>query len=160
MLLLNKQIRRYFWPALIGLTLLYWLYHMIHRPIKQQQPSRPLASLFINSNADRKWPEGSIPKIIHQTWKSHHVPEVMAPWAQSWMKVNPDWEYWFWTNDDIRNLVEMRFPQHLKLFDSYPDDGYRADAFRLVLCRLYMFLFLNRAIHLVIAIIWLMPYCQ
>ena len=130
MLLMNRHIRRYFWPALGGLIVLYCLYRLVHKPIKHRDSSRPMASLVINSNPNRKWPEGSIPKIIHQTWKTHQIPELMGKWVQSWIKVNPDWEYWFWTDQDVHKFVEERFPQQLALFDSYPENVYRADAFR------------------------------
>ena len=44
--------------------------------------------------------------------------------------MNPEYEYWFWTDEDIRNLVGQNYPDFLDLFDSYPSGIYRADAFR------------------------------
>ena len=43
---------------------------------------------------------------------------------------NEDFEYWFWDDDDIRNLIQENYPKYLELFESYPTSGYRADAFR------------------------------
>lgn len=73
----------------------------------------------------------SIPKIIHQTWKSKEgIPETFRPWMESWIRKNSNWDYWFWTDEDMRNLVSTTFPEFLSLYDSYPSQFYRADAFR------------------------------
>ena len=73
-----------------------------------------------------------IPRIIHQTWKTRSVPERLQPWVESWVDQHASggWQYWFWTDADIRSLVTTHYPQFTRLFDSYPTDGYRADAFR------------------------------
>eukprot|EP00475_Leptophrys_vorax_P034117 TRINITY_DN5467_c0_g1_i6.p1 TRINITY_DN5467_c0_g1~~TRINITY_DN5467_c0_g1_i6.p1 ORF type:complete len:362 (+),score=72.64 TRINITY_DN5467_c0_g1_i6:1230-2315(+) len=56
-----------------------------------------------------------IPKIIHQSWKSSDVLVYSyadslhydyKAWIQSWSKMNPDWQYVFWTDNDNRKLFE------------------------------------------------------
>ena len=90
----------------------------VHRPHHQ-----PTAVTRHNS--------GKIPKIVHQTWKSRSdLPETFRPWMTSWLRQNKDWEYWLWSDDDIRLLITTVFPQYLSVFDSYPAQGYRVDAFR------------------------------
>ena len=64
--------------------------------------------------------------------KQGEVPELFKEWINSWLDHHPDWEYWFWTDSDIRDLVRERYPELLALFDGYPTPGYRADAFRYV----------------------------
>ena len=54
----------------------------------------------------------------------------MGPWVKTWVEKNADWEYWFWTDEDIERFMEGRFPKYLKFFNSYPDQAYRNDAFR------------------------------
>jgi hypothetical protein len=72
-----------------------------------------------------------IPKIIHQTWKSQDsLPETFRAWMESWLLLNANWEYWFWTDSDMRSFMQAVYPQFLSLYDSYPTQGYRADAFR------------------------------
>lgn len=36
---------------------------------------------------------GSIPHIIHQSWKTDEVPERFVVWQASWMDNHPTWEY-------------------------------------------------------------------
>ena len=74
---------------------------------------------------------GGIPRIIHQTWKSHdRLLETFRPWMESCLEKNPDWEYWFWTDDDIRTFIATLYPDYLDLYDEYPLPGHRADMAR------------------------------
>ncbi|ESO88190.1 hypothetical protein LOTGIDRAFT_234732 [Lottia gigantea] len=71
-----------------------------------------------------------IPKIIHQTWKSTAVPQMFVPWVKTWMKRNPDWEYWFWTDEATRKFIADKYPDFLPTFDGYSQPIRRADAMR------------------------------
>jgi len=80
---------------------------------------------------------------VCQTWRSRSdVPETFRAWISSWLRHNDDWQYWLWTDVDIRLLVATVFPHYLTMFDSYPAQGYRVDAFRRDLyssaCTLYV----------------------
>jgi len=91
----------------------------VHRPRGRQ------AGAVTTSNRTR------IPRIVHQTWRSRSdLPETFRTWMSSWLRHNEDWQYWLWTDVDIRLLIATVFPQYLSLFDSYPARGYRVDAFR------------------------------
>ena len=57
-----------------------------------------------------------VPKIIHQSWKHVDVKEDFLVWSSSWKKVNPGHEYWFWTDEDNRELVATFYPQFLKTY--------------------------------------------
>ncbi len=71
-----------------------------------------------------------IPKIIHQTWKTKDVPKITIPWIESWKRLNPDWEYRFWTDDDNLKLCHEEFPELLDIYTSYQFDIQRADVAR------------------------------
>ena len=71
-----------------------------------------------------------IPCIVHQTWSGEEIPSQFTPWVRSWMEQNPSWQYWFWTDDDIRCFVEHHFPQYLDLYDDYEYNINRADVMR------------------------------
>ena len=75
----------------------------------------------------------SIPRIIHQTWKSVEVPARFQAAAQSWRDRHPGWEYVLWTDADIDRFVRDHFPQIVPLFRRYPDQIQRVDAFRYLL---------------------------
>ena len=53
-----------------------------------------------------------IPKIIHQIWfgnQDNRPKEIM----EKWKTMNPDWEYFLWTEDDIKEyLVELDNQKH------------------------------------------------
>jgi len=109
--------------------------YIYRQPGRLSAPVRdraPLAS-FIHRPHQRAATvsHAGIPKIIHQTWKSRSdLPETFRAWMASWLRHNGDWQYWLWTDADIRRLISTVFPQYLSLFDSYPTNGYRVDIFR------------------------------
>lgn len=46
-----------------------------------------------------------IPKIIHQIWLGPKAPpSYYWEYKQSWQKLNPDWEYRFWTDKEVAEL--------------------------------------------------------
>ena len=61
-----------------------------------------------------------VPKIIHQSWKSVDVPDKFRVWLSSWREANPDYEYWFWTDVENREMVETYYPQFLETYGTYP----------------------------------------
>jgi hypothetical protein len=73
---------------------------------------------------------GSIPRIFHQTWKTSAVPPVFAPFQQSWLAHNPDWEYRFWTDESARRFVAEHYPWFLPTYDGYARPIARVDAVR------------------------------
>ena len=75
----------------------------------------------------------SIPPIIHQTWKSVEVPARFQAAARSWRDRHPGWEYALWTDADIDRFVRDHFPELVALFERYPDQIQRVDAFRYLL---------------------------
>jgi len=46
-----------------------------------------------------------IPRIIHQSWKDENIPEKYIHCVENVKKLNPTWEYKFWTDTDIAPLL-------------------------------------------------------
>jgi len=72
----------------------------------------------------------SIPRIIHQTWKDHNVPEEFDRMARSWQKNHPGWKYMFWTDAMNRNFISRYFSFFLPVYDGYTANIQRVDAVR------------------------------
>lgn len=74
---------------------------------------------------------GTIPKIIHQTWKTKDVPEKWRESQESWKALEKDgFVYKLWTDEDNRNLIKRFYPWFLSTFDGYEHGIQRADAVR------------------------------
>ena len=71
-----------------------------------------------------------IPHIIHQTWDSYSIPATFASRIKSWLQYQPDWDYWFWTSKAVHCFLEKHYPEHVLLYESYPDFTSKADAMR------------------------------
>ncbi|NES20688.1 MAG: glycosyltransferase [Symploca sp. SIO3E6] len=72
----------------------------------------------------------AIPKVIHQTWKNHHIPAEMIEFQQSWKNHHPDWEYRLWTDEDNRQFLQANYSWFLSIYDGYPENIFRVDAIR------------------------------
>jgi mannosyltransferase OCH1-like enzyme len=72
----------------------------------------------------------TIPKIIHQTYKTETIPPKWESAQQSVLRNNPTFTYMFWTDADIWAFMKAYFPDYGSLFMSYIYDIQRVDAFR------------------------------
>lgn len=50
-----------------------------------------------------------VPRIIHQTWKDHDIPEHLRIMQDSVIKNNPKYTYMFWTDEDIKNFIDSEY---------------------------------------------------
>lgn len=80
----------------------------------------------------------TIPKIIHQTWKTEDIPEdtFRKDWQDTWKEL-PGFEYRFWTDEDNRALIEEHYPWFLEQYDAYDVPIKRADAARYFILHKY-----------------------
>lgn len=72
----------------------------------------------------------SIPNIIHQTWKSEMVPSSIQGYVKSWLRLHPQYEYRFWTDDQNLELLKKHYPWFVPTYQAYSSPGQRADAIR------------------------------
>ncbi|KAB5585567.1 glycosyltransferase family 32 protein [Coniochaeta sp. 2T2.1] len=79
----------------------------------------------------------SIPKLIHQSWKTTQLPAKFEQWSRTCREKHPDWEWVLWTDEDNLELVRRYFPWLVDTYVSLPGDIYRVDLAR----NLYMYLF-------------------
>ena len=70
------------------------------------------------------------PKIIHQTWKTENIPKELEFCVESWKRLNPDWEYKLWTDNQMDIFVKQNFPKIYKTYTNYTHNIFRADLFR------------------------------
>lgn len=89
---------------------------------------RSVCKMYAEAYAEMEGEVGhGVPKIVHQSWKTTEVKEDFKMWSSSWKKNNPGYEYWFWTDQDNRELVETHYPQFLDTYDRFPANINRAD---------------------------------
>ena len=72
----------------------------------------------------------SIPKIIHQTWKSDQIPVIYQSWIEQLKALHPQWEYRFYNDEDCREAIVRNAPELIPIYDNYPRAIQRADMFR------------------------------
>jgi inositol phosphorylceramide mannosyltransferase catalytic subunit len=73
---------------------------------------------------------GSIPHIIHQTWRSETLPLRLARWTKTWRDQHPNWHYRFYTDADIVRTIRERASKWLPTFERLPTIVQRTDFFR------------------------------
>ena len=71
-----------------------------------------------------------IPKIIWQTMRTNKVPSFMKKYADSWIELNPEYEYRFHDDDDIINFIKTDFPEYLDGYNKLKYGASKADLWR------------------------------
>ncbi len=77
--------------------------------------------------------EYKTPKIIHQTWKTSDVPEHLKLYQNSWLEINPTYQYILHTDDDIDLYVLQKAPQFYEAYKKFKTHIERVDFVRYVL---------------------------
>lgn len=67
-----------------------------------QKAIKDYNELFLN--ATKVSGEYRIPKKIHQIWLGSPFPKEYINWQKSWKKHHPDWEYFLWTDENVKDL--------------------------------------------------------
>jgi mannosyltransferase OCH1-like enzyme len=67
-------------------------------------------NFMINSENKRE----IVPKKIHQIWINGKVPKKYEVWRNSWIKNNPDYEYFLWDEKKILELELTNYKQFVK----------------------------------------------
>lgn len=81
-----------------------------------------------------------IPKIIHQSWKttdlsSYGFPALLS--KDSWKRLYPDFEYKFWTDNDITNYIKQQSFEYQDTFNALDENIKKMDFFRYLILHEY-----------------------
>lgn len=74
----------------------------------------------------------NIPKIIIQTWKTADIPEKYKPLVESVKRMNPSFEYKFFTDADIVSFLKTNYPEYYTTYLKLPVLIQRIDFFRYI----------------------------
>jgi mannosyltransferase OCH1-like enzyme len=91
----------------------------------------------INNFSDATQSLDKIPKIIHQTYKNHDLPEIYQRCQTEIKRFHPDFEYRFYTDDDMDRLMKTEFPEYYDKFNELPRMIMKIDMFRYFLMYKY-----------------------
>ena len=62
-----------------------------------------------------------IPRIIWQSFKTNILQANIALQCQTWILKNPEYEYKFFTDNDIINFIKTEFPTYLQYYNLFQD---------------------------------------
>uniref|UniRef100_A0A1I8JD60 Glycosyltransferase family 32 protein n=1 Tax=Macrostomum lignano TaxID=282301 RepID=A0A1I8JD60_9PLAT len=80
---------------------------------------------------------GAIPKIIHQTFTTRRVFTEYRKHIEHCLKLNPDWEYYLWTDKDIVAFINDHYPFFMRKFLIFKMHVQRADSIRYMVLHHY-----------------------
>jgi mannosyltransferase OCH1-like enzyme len=79
----------------------------------------------------------TIPKLIHQLWKTAALPAHWEDLTRRWKELHPDWSYKLWTDDDCREFVRTVYPKFHPVYQAFPFEIQRIDAVRYLILHTY-----------------------
>jgi len=91
---------------------------------------------YENNNTLEVLSSQKIPRVIYQTFESYDVPDEMYRSVNSWINSNPEYEHYFFNEEDRINFIEKNFDS--RVLESYLrllPGAFRADLWRC--CVLY-----------------------
>jgi mannosyltransferase OCH1-like enzyme len=76
-----------------------------------------------------------IPKIIHQIWSDKYkpLPPFFSLLSDTWKEKHPDWQYIYWSEQDMNDFMQSEFPELRSFYDSLFFDIQRWDAVRFLI---------------------------
>ena len=78
-----------------------------------------------------------IPKIIWQTIKTNRVPVLIKHYADSWIGLNPEYEYRFYNDNDIFEFINTYFPEFIEGYKKIKYGASKADLWRYLIIYKY-----------------------
>ncbi|CAF3827642.1 unnamed protein product [Rotaria sordida] len=122
-------LRRIFYGG-IGFFLIYFI--IFRRRSLRIFLTESNISELINQTSLNNTKLHRIPRIIHQTWKTHDVPIHWNNTVQSVRQYNANqFEYRLWTDNDMHRFVRQEYPNlYENTFLKYSLEIQRVDAFR------------------------------
>jgi mannosyltransferase OCH1-like enzyme len=82
-----------------------------------------------------------IPRIVWQTMKTNRVPLYMKNYADSWIELNPEYEYRFLDDYDIIDFIKKDFPEYLECYKKLKHGASKADLWR------YLIIYKNGGVY-------------
>ena len=74
---------------------------------------------------------------MHQTYKSHDLPEMFAKCQKQVQALHPDFVYRFYTDEDMDHCMRTEFPDYVSAFQALPRMIMKVDMFRY--CLMYKY---------------------
>ncbi len=71
-----------------------------------------------------------IPRIIWQTMKTNEVHRSIKAYTDTWINLNPEYDYRFYDDKDVREFIETYFPDFLKGYNKLKFGASKADLWR------------------------------
>ena len=82
-----------------------------------------------------------IPKIIHQTWKTNKLPNILENIYKYNIDINKDFEYYLWTDDksgeNINDFIMNKYPELYKVYSKIELGVQKSDLARLAIMHYY-----------------------
>jgi len=82
-----------------------------------------------------------IPKIIHQTWKTKKLPDILQNIYNNNIDTNSDYEFYMWTDDDsgknIDIFIKNNYPKIYKIYSKIELGVQKSDLARLAIMHYY-----------------------
>jgi mannosyltransferase OCH1-like enzyme len=128
----KKEYSYVFIAILLLIFFLGFKYIMVDGTVKKESMEQKNTNGNGNDNDNDKKEEKTIPKIIIQTWKNREIPLKYQLLQKELIKKNPDYEYLFFTDEDIDLFLKLEYPDYYVSFQKLPILIQKIDFFRYI----------------------------
>lgn len=89
-----------------------------------------------------------IPKIIHQSYKTKDLPHFFKQSPELIQKFMPDWEYQFWSDEDLDKFIKEAYPDSYDMWITLSPKIKRIDVSRYYLLHYFGGIYLDMDFHI------------
>jgi len=127
--------------TIILLYIFYFDYYVDYLQFKQYKKNNKYKIIFSRytpkTNNNQIENPFNIPLTIYQSWHSNNVPRNMALNIKKLISVNPEFDYYLYSDDDCSNFIKNNFDEDvINAFDTLIPGAYKSDLWRY--CILYI----------------------
>lgn len=102
-------------------------FHHLHQPLVTTQ----------NSTAPLRTSLTTLPRIIHQTWKTTTLPQWALYTVDSWKMLNPAFEHWLWDDASMEDFMRTEYAALWPIYSVHLRPVQKADLFRYAVVHKY-----------------------
>ncbi|CAF2538183.1 unnamed protein product [Rotaria sp. Silwood2] len=120
---------------LLGIFIIWLIYYIICNALEYRSPPRMVYETDVLRYTNATLGRRRIPRLIHQTYRTHDVPSIWNATVQSVIEKNlGEFKYRRWSHAEMDAFVKEHEPKfYWKTYITYPYDMQRIDSFRYVL---------------------------
>ena len=114
------------------------LFYLYNKKLKESFINNTVQIPYTVLPKEHAFVHQNIPRVIYQTYKSNSINKDLNKNVESWINLNPSYQYEFYDDERIRQFLLKEYgPKYVERFDSIKVGASKSDYFRILIIYKY-----------------------